>query len=307
MKPPVIETRREKTEQQIAHEEKIFGESQPQEDGKVLFEMNGEVDGKQVVTKDNLGLVNPPPQLFFPAEGYIMPMFPTPFLRGNLNLNIEEVAQSCRDLVGEIEDGNVFQEYTTYFNEDIRIKMHETEWFKRFSNQIKDSYIAFCQNVFEQPVSHLSRNDIHLFAWISIYKGPHSHASHNHVNSHISGTYYVKTEKSNQPIKFYNPNIAGIANHQAVDRPIERPEFPNMVFDGVEGCDTAFYYHPQEGEFMFWPSYIQHSVEPAQEEIDDYERIAISFNLKHTDIIDNNTTGDNLSYEFLEENVEHGR
>ncbi len=288
MKPPVIETRRKKTEQQIAHEEKVFGE--PQKEEKILFE----------------GMLTP----YAPAEGYVMPMFPTPFLKGHLELDVEEVAQSCRDLVGEvdeIEGGNVFQEYTTYFNEDIRTKMHEAEWFRQFSNQIKDSYIAFCQNVFEHRVGHLSRNDIHLFAWMSIYQGPHSHATHNHVNSHMSGTYYVKTEKSNQPIKFYNPNIAGIANHLSVDRDLERPEFPDIHFDGVEGCDSAFYYHPQEGEFMLWPSYIQHSVEPAHEILDDYERIVISFNLKHTDIIDNNTTGDNLSYAFLEENQEDGR
>ncbi len=305
MKPPVIETRREKNDSQIQHEEKVFGE--PQKEGeKILFEMDGDVDNP-VVTKDNLGLVKPPGDVYFPAEGYVMSMFPTPFLRGHLDLDVEEVAQSCREIVGEIEDGNVFEEYTTYFNEDIRTKMHETEWFRRFSNQIKDSYIAFCQNVFEHRVGHLSRNDIHLFAWMSIYQGPHSHATHNHVNSHMSGTYYVKTEKSNQPIKFYNPNIAGIANHLSVDRDLERPEFPDIHFDGVEGCDSAFYYHPQEGEFMLWPSYIQHSVEPAHEILDDYERIVISFNLKHTDIIDNNTTGDNLSYAFLEENQEDGR
>jgi uncharacterized protein (TIGR02466 family) len=295
MKPPVMEkteglsgemeqeVRREKSDPQIAHEEKVFGE--PQKEEKILYE----------------GMMTP----YAPAEGYVMPLFSTPFLRGHLDLDVEVVAQSCRDLVGEIEDGNVFKEYTTYFNEEIRTKMHEEEWFRSFSNQIKDSYIAFCQNVFEQPVGHLSRNDIHLFAWISIYNGPHSHATHNHVNSHMSGTYYVKTEKSNQPIKFYNPNQAAIANHLAVDREKEVEGFPNMIFDGVEGCDTAFHYDPQEGEFLFWPSYIMHSVEPAHEILDDYERIAISFNLKHAEILDNNTTGDNMSYEFLEENAQH--
>ena len=305
MKPPVIDTpRREKNERQIKHEEKVFGA----EEEKILFEVNGEKeDGTLRVTKDNLGIVEPPGDAYYPAEGYIMPMFPTPFLRGNLNLKIEEVAQSCRDLVGEIEDGDVFQEYTTYFNEEIRTKMHETEWFRRFSNQIKDSYIAYCQNVLNMPVGHLERDAIHLFAWISIYKGPHSHATHNHVNSHISGTYYVKTDKSNQPIKFYNPNMGAIANHLVVDRQIDREEFPNMVFDGADGCDTAFYYDPQEGEFMFWPSYIMHSVEPTQEIIEDYERIAISFNLKHAQHLDNNQTGDNMSYDFLNEEVEHGR
>jgi hypothetical protein len=89
-----------------------------------------------------------------------------------------------------------------------------------------------------------------------------------------------------------------------VDREKEVEGFPNMIFDGVEGCDTAFHYDPQEGEFLFWPSYIMHSVEPAHEILDDYERIAISFNLKHAEILDNNTTGDNMSYEFLEENAQ---
>ena len=242
-----------------------------------------------------------------PAEGIIMPMFPTPFLRGKLELDIEEVAQSCRHLIGEIEQGDVFQEYTTYFDESARVAMHETEWFHEFSNRIKDSYVAYCSNVFNIPVSHLERDAIHLFAWISIYKGPHSHATHNHVNSHISGTYYVKTEKSNQPIKFYNPNMGAIANHLAVDRPMEREGYPNMIFDGVEGCDSSFNYEPQEGEFLFWPSYIMHSVEPTQTVADDYERIAISFNLKHAQILDNNQTGDNMPYEMVEENVNHGR
>ena len=50
-----------------------------------------------------------------------------------------------------------------------------------------------------------------------------------------------------------------------------------------------------------------HSVEPTSEILEDYERIAISFNLKHHQILDNNQTGDNMPYEMLEENVEHGR
>ena len=148
MKPPVMEdVRREKNEQQIEHEEKVFGKKEQNQ-----FIQTGELPDGATYTS------------YEPAEGMIMPMFPTPFLRGHLNLDVEEVAQSCRDLVGEIEDGDVFQEYTTYFNEEIRTKMHETEWFHQFSNQIKDSYIAYCSNVFNMPVSHLERDAIHLFA-----------------------------------------------------------------------------------------------------------------------------------------------
>ena len=239
-----------------------------------------------------------------PAEGMVMQMFSTPFLRGKLELDVEEVAMSSRHILSQVEQGDVNTEYTTCFDEDARVSMHGQDWFKQFSDQIKDSYVAFISNVFQIPVSHLSRDDIHLFAWLNRYTGPHQHATHNHVNSHISGTYYIKTEKSNQPIKFLNPNMGAIANHQAVDRTITKEDQPNIFFDGVEGCDSSFYYDPVEGEFLFWPSYIMHSVEPAQEILEDYERIAISFNLKHADIIDNNTTGDNMSYQFLEEN--HG-
>ena len=134
MKPPVMEeVRREENEQK---------------EEKILYEGTFNLD-----RKDQLG--RSLPHAYTPAEGYIMNMFPTPFLRGQIDLDVEEVAQSCRNLVGEVEDGDVFQEYTTYFNEEIRTKMHGEEWFRFFSNQIKDSYIAFCQNVFELSLIHI--------------------------------------------------------------------------------------------------------------------------------------------------------
>ena len=82
---------------------------------------------------------------------------------------------------------------------------------------------------------------------------------------------------------------------------MEREEYPDMVFQGVEGCDSSFQYYPQEGEFLFWPSYINHSVEPPYEILEDYERITISFNLKHRQHLTDNTTGDNMPYEMIEE------
>ena len=247
------------------------------------------------------------PEGYQPAEAEVLQLFSIPFLRGQLNLDTDEIAQSCRDLLSEVEQGDVGQEYTTYFNEDARIKMHDTEWFKDFSNKIKDSYITFIANMFQTPVAHLSRNDIHLFAWVNRYTGPHQHSSHNHVNSHISGTYYVKTEKSDQPIKFYSPNLMSNANHLAVDRGMQKEGFPNMVFEGVAGVDSSIQVHPIDDEFLFWPSYILHSVEPTHSFIEDYERISISFNLKYRDRIDKNLTGNDMSYSFMEEDTEHNR
>ena len=301
MKPPIVDTpRREKNESQLNHENKVFGP-----DGNELPEGTTIVGTKDYVVGES-GLEEIDPRGFQPAPGAVMPMFSTPFLRGSLNLNTKEVAQSCRDLVSKVEKGDVTTEYTTYFDEDLRTSMHETEWFKSFSNQIKDTYVCFCSNLFNQPTRHLCRDDIHLFAWINHYTGPHQHSNHNHVNCHMSGTYFLTD--SIQPIKFDSPNFLSNANHQAVDRDIEREGYPNIVFSGVEGCDSSFQYFPVENEFLLWPSYLMHSVEPIQNMPDDYERISISFNLKHRLPLDNNETGDNMEYHpYIQEEVAHER
>ncbi len=251
------------------------------------------------------------PPNYQPAPAEVLQLFSIPFLRGNMELDTDVIAKSCRELVNQVasETGDVSREYTTYFDEDVRTKMHETEWFKEFSDKIKDTYITFVTNMFHTPVSHLTRNDIHLFAWINRYTGPHQHSSHNHVNSHMSGTYYVETTNSSQPIKFQSPNLMGNANHLAVDRPMEKEGFPNMVFDGVTGVDSTIQVYPVNNEFLLWPSYIMHSVEPTQEVMEDYERISISFNLKYRQEIDNNLTGHDLNYGhyFETEDINHSR
>mgnify|MGYP000164154596 CR=1 FL=1 len=66
------------------------------------------------------------PEGYQPAEAEVLQLFSIPFLRGQLNLDTDEIAQSCRDLLSEVEQGDVGQEYTTYFNEDSRINMYDT-------------------------------------------------------------------------------------------------------------------------------------------------------------------------------------
>ena len=99
-----------------------------------------------------------------------------------------------------------------------------------------------------------------------------------------------------------------LANHQTVDRDFEREGYQNILFHGVEGSDSSFSYFPIENEFLLWPSYLMHSVEPMQDLPEGYERISISFNLKHRLPIDNNETGDNMEYHpYIQEEVEHER
>lgn len=293
MKPPVMPDtpRREKNDKQLAHEEKVFGKIR-----------NIEVPAGEVLL--------PPVDLKYrPAAGEVLSLFSTPMLRGHLDLDTDEVAIDCRLMIDEIKErvgDDVNTNYTTYFHEDIRTSMNEKEWFKTFSDVMKDSYITFCSNMFHHPVKHLSRDDIHFFAWVNVYDGQHQHSAHNHVNSMMSGTYYVKTENSDQPIKFLHPNYTSLAGHLAVDRSFEKEGHPDMMFDGVTGAESSVQFFPKDNQYLLWPSYLLHSVEPLQKPRQEgYERISISFNLKHRLEIDNNTTGNDMSYDFMEEEVNH--
>jgi uncharacterized protein (TIGR02466 family) len=239
---------------------------------------------------------------FRPAEAEELALFSIPFLRGYLPLDHDIVAAECRHLVGLCAERHPFDDqknYTTYFEEDIRIQMHSHKWFKDFSDIIKDTYIKFIFGSFGKKVEHLKRSDIHLFAWISVYNKPHQHEAHNHVNSLISGTYYVKRPDDGQPIKFQNPNLLANYGHQTDDKPQES-EDSSMLPMGAPSSHGEVMFYPKKGEFLLWPSYIMHSVPNWSDKANDnYERIAISFNLKHREEIDNTDTGTELSYDFM--------
>lgn len=234
-----------------------------------------------------------------PARTEVFKVFPTPMLRGVLDIDLNPVIEDCRNLVEQVKEtcpDDYGQNYTTYFNQELRTAMYEYDWFKEFSDRIKDTYIVFIHDTFELQTDYLTRNDIHLFSWINRYEGHHHHEVHNHVDSFMSGTWYIKAGNT-VPIKFFSPNITTTFAHGTTDRKISREGFPNIEFTGVNGVDQEMCVFPTDGEFLLWPSYMQHTVPANQQKTDDkYERISLSFNLKHKLIIDENTTGHNLSY-----------
>jgi uncharacterized protein (TIGR02466 family) len=249
-------------------------------------------------------MTRPSQNRYAPARLEVLNVFPTPFARGILDIDLDQVVEDCRNLVAEVHErcpDNNGQNYTTYFDQDLREIMHEYEWFKEFSDRIKDTYIDFISRTFESRIEHLSRSDIHLFSWVNRYEGHHHHEIHNHVDSFISGTWYIKAAKTS-PIKFLSPNLMATFSHKTEDRMIKREGFPNIEFNGVNGVDQEFCLFPLDGEFLMWPSYMQHTVPANYEPVDDkYERISLSFNLKHKEIITDNETGHDMSYGELNE------
>lgn len=243
------------------------------------------------------------PSQFSPTHGQVLSLFPTNMFRGQLVLDMEQVKEDIRRLVSkvrEIEGEDRARNYTTYFIDEIREEMYELDWYKEFSDRIKDTYVEFCANIYGHELDYLNRHDIHLFSWASVYKGEHAHEVHNHVDSFISGTWYITTNEDTAPIKFLNPNLMATFQHTSKDKYHGREGFDNMMFMGTDWLENEVHFHPRETEFLLWPSYMQHMV-PVQTlpVSNDYERISLSFNLKHRLNINSNDTGNDMSYRGL--------
>jgi len=237
------------------------------------------------------------PSQYSPAHHRVMNLFSTPFLRGHLPLNPKRIISDIDALVDQVaEKGgkDKLSDYTSYFDQEIREATHRLGWFDEFADIMKDTYIEFIRTQFHREVGHLSRHDIHLFAWINRYDSENQHDIHNHVDSYVSGTYYVNS--SDRPIKFWNPNMAAQYAHNGREDKMEIDGHPNMDFTGCTGFQSEMYFHPTEGDFLLWPSYMMHSVPAADTNDSSDRRYSISFNLKHNDPIMDNKTGNQYNY-----------
>jgi uncharacterized protein (TIGR02466 family) len=239
-------------------------------------------------------------QKFQPAQHRVIPMFSTPFLRGKLRFPSSMVMRDINNLVDKVEykdNKNKLCNYTSYFDNDIREETHKLVWFRDFSNIMKDTYIEFLKTQFNRDVRQYCRDDIHLFAWVNRYDSEHQHEIHNHVDSHVSGTYYVND--TDRPIKFWNPNMAAVYGHNGIEDLRVEDDKPDMTFTGCTGFQSDMQFYPRAGDFLLWPSYLMHAVPPSLESQSKDLRYSISFNLKLREQFNSNHTGDNMSYSHV--------
>jgi len=240
---------------------------------------------------------------FSPLRGVTTPLFPIQIFRGTLPLNHDTVAQSVRNAIDPIRQKTeqTDMNYTTYFFDEVREEMHNESWFKDFSDIIKDTYVNWLSENYGYDFTKNCRDDIHLFAWANQYLTPNYHEPHNHPDTIVSGTYYVKVDSDSSPIKFYSPNPAASVFGGSRPKTIHHTTQPhtNIATTGYGVTHQEAFVHPTEGEVLMWPSYLLHGVPSTESKDPNYERISISFNLHHRGIITNNETGRNLNYDFL--------
>ena len=238
---------------------------------------------------------------YTPCKGNYVQMFPTTIFQGKVNLNHLDVAHHCRSIISTVEQGDPLTEYTTYFDGDAREQTHAQPWFNEFANQMKDTYVEFCRSQYNIDFNGITREDIHFFAWVNVYKEPHEHEVHHHVKSRLSGTYYIETDSYSEPIKFWNPNPAAIHSQSGNDDEMQGPNDQYMI-TGSPAYQTEFKFLPKNGDFLLWPSYLMHSVPQGRsrgKEKKGYERISISFNLQHAEDLSSYHHGTPFDYGVL--------
>lgn len=135
--------------------------------------------------------------------------------------------------------------------------------------EIRDHILEKSNYFYKNILNHDSNLKL-TQAWFNECGIDGSQSMHNHSNSVISGTLYLRTDK-NTNIEFSNKHIVCDNFNQLYDK-------PNTERENEHG----YYYHlnlatfyPKEGDCLFWPSYLKHGYEKNKTP----NRLTLSFNL----------------------------
>jgi uncharacterized protein (TIGR02466 family) len=183
----------------------------------------------------------------------------------------EELKKEIKTQIG-IHKGSEFerkdddQGIVHYFNN------HDQNFFddQKENIDIIEDFRSFVIRRTNQYADEMGHNHPGFFvsdAWVNIAnKGSYQHA-HNHINSFISGTYYVSYDKEKHPpLRFKSP-------HSYIAQPfigLDRIERKNHVFGYEYECDWL-----EEGMLLLWQSGMHHTY--GRNFNDD--RISISMNM----------------------------
>ena len=99
--------------------------------------------------------------------------------------------------------------------------------------------------------------------WININPKGASNKTHTHSDSMLSGAYYLRVPPNSGRIVLLDPR----PQTSCLLLPIDKPTPLTSV---------SYYRQPQVGEFVIFPSWLPHYVEPNES---DEERISIAFNM----------------------------
>ena len=106
-----------------------------------------------------------------------------------------------------------------------------------------------------------------LNLWFNVNRKHNFNHPHVHNSCNFSGIYYLNVPKNSGVLRFNNP-----------DKIIQSLSFYEGPFHNYNGSNNSqFVITPEEGLLVIFPSHLEHSVEPNQ---NDEPRVSIAFNIK---------------------------
>ncbi len=110
--------------------------------------------------------------------------------------------------------------------------------------------------------------DFIIFAWININKSGDYNVKHVHPTNDLSGVIWIKAPKNSGEIVFEAPYL-----FQA----FKELKSYNDEFRNSCNVDQNYYFPPNEGTMLVFPSHLPHRVE---ENKSNEDRISVSFNIR---------------------------
>lgn len=195
-----------------------------------------------------------------------VPLFSQPVTK--VDINIDGIAEFFDEVVkptqGEINRNRTQQEESLihYHNDDNVFNIYSE------LNELRDSILEASNFAYQRVMNYDGKLNI-TNAWFNLCDVGGSQFMHNHCNSVISGTLYLRTD-INTNIQFLTPFRSGETSNSLVDR-------PNLSRENEYGY--SFHYDMctitvGNGTCLFWPSYLKHGYINNQTP----NRLSLSFN-----------------------------
>jgi len=188
-------------------------------------------------------------------------LFPIPLYRTKLEYTISD------------EEFNHLKELKYFRRSGFNLSSENT---RVLDNQILSSLKSELEkhlNILAKEVLNYTNDFFITNSWININPPGTFHKSHNHVNSILSGVYYIRIPDNSPPVSF------------------SKPVRPELLLEPVEWNSynsSDWKINVLEGELLIFPSNLQHEVLPNHSMND---RVSLAFNsfIKGTIGSDNNS------------------
>ena len=195
-----------------------------------------------------------------------------------MNLHLAFSSPIWRDLINDIEDKDLLYLKNFILDEEKKskgqIRSNRGGWQSNdyLADDLNDSVFNKLFSNFEAKANHCLRSMGSKSAakvdniWFNVSREGNYNDSHCHLNTPMSGVFYVNVPDHNARIRFYNPN------------PVIT--YCNSFMDVDYSSDLTFHevwFEPVEKHLIMFPGWMFHSVDKNESE---EPRISIAFNIK---------------------------